>query len=300
MSLQNSLRLKYQTASAIEKLIAINLLAFVFFGLLSGITSLMQWNFTFVVDWLVFFKDLDEYWYKPWTIITYAFLHADLRHIFFNMLVLYFSGRYFIDYFNGKRAWTVYLLGGISGALLFMISYNLFPALIELGKSQNAYLIGASASVMAILIAVATRVPNLGVRLMFIGSVKFWHIAAFFVVLDLIQINPNTAGTHLAHLGGALFGYLYASQLKKGKDIGSWFEKLMDSVASLFKPRKKSPLKTVHKAKKPKNTTKNTTSSTTKNPNQAKIDAILDKISKSGYDSLTKQEKDFLFKAGKN
>jgi hypothetical protein len=118
--------------------------------------------------------------------------------------------------------------------------------------------------------------------------------------MDLIQIPANNSGGHIAHLGGALFGYLYASQLKKGNDIGSWFEKLMDAVISLFKPRKKSPLKTVHKAKKSKNTTRKTTLSATKNPNQAQIDAILDKISKSGYDSLTKQEKDFLFKAGKD
>lgn len=300
MSWQNDLKLKYHTASAIERLIAINLIVFVFFGLISGVASLMQWKFTFVTDWLVLFMDLDQYWYKPWTIVTYAFLHAGLGHIFFNMIVLYFSGKFFVDFFNGKRAWTVYLLGGICGALLFMISYNLFPALVALGKSKAHYLIGASASVMAILIAVATKVPNLRVRLLFVGSVKFWHIAAFFVVLDLIQINPGTAGTHLSHLGGALFGYVYASQLKKGNDIGVGFEKFMDWIVGLFKPSKKSPLKTVHKSTNKKTTQKAKVSSKeTKNDHQQKVDAILDKISKSGYESLTKEEKDFLFKVGK-
>lgn len=296
MAFQDTLKLKYQTATAIEKLIAINVLAFVFFGILSGVASLMKWNFDFVTEWLIFYSDLDQYWYKPWTIITYAFLHAGLSHIFFNMLILYFSGRYFLNFFTPKNAWTVYLLGGICGALLFMISYALFPAL----TSQKASLIGASASVMAVLIAVATKVPNLAVRLMFIGSVKFWHIATFFVVLDLVQINPDSAGTHLAHLGGAIFGYVYAAQLSKGKDIGAGFEKMMDWMTGLFQSKKKSPLRTVHKAKKEQRTAaKNKKAASTKNPNQAEIDAILDKISKSGYDSLTKKEKDFLFKAGK-
>ncbi|GAA4106483.1 rhomboid family intramembrane serine protease [Aquimarina addita] len=296
MSFKDTLKLKYQTATAIEKLIAINVLAFVFFGIISAMASLMRWNFNFVTEWLVFFSDLDQYWYKPWTIITYAFLHAGLGHIFFNMLILYFSGRYFLNFFTGKNAWTVYFLGGICGALLFMVSYALFPAL----TTKNAYLIGASASVMAVLIAVATKVPNLGIRLMFIGSVKFWHIAAFFVVLDLVQINPDSAGTHFAHLGGAIFGYVYASQLAKGKNIGAGFENMMDWVVTLFEPKKKSPLRTVHKAKKTRSTTpKSKKTVSTKNPNQAEIDAILDKISKSGYDSLTQKEKDFLFKAGK-
>ncbi|WP_317194008.1 rhomboid family intramembrane serine protease [Aquimarina mytili] len=251
------------------------------------------------MDWFTFPKQFDSYLTKPWSVITYAFLHAGIWHIASNMIILYFSGRYFVTYLSGKRVLTVYFLGAIFGAFLYMISYNFFPAFSGTG---NIPLVGASASVMAILIAVATYIPYMTVRLMFLGSIKFWWIAAFFVILDIVQIPAGNAGGHIAHLGGALFGYLYAVQLKKGNDIGAWFEKIMDSLIRLFKPgKKKSPLKTVHKSKTYKKTPKKAkpSSAKNKNPNQARIDAILDKISKSGYDSLTKEEKDFLFKAGK-
>jgi len=297
MSQIDDLKLKFKRFTIIEKLIVINIVVFVSFYLLNTFAFLFNASSGFLMDWFVFPKEFSSFLTQPWSIVTYAFLHSGLWHIASNMIILYFSGRYFISYLTGKRVLTVYFLGAVFGALFFMLSYNFFPAFSGTG---DVPLLGASASVMAILIATATYIPNMSIRLMFIGSIKFWWIAAFFVIMDLIQIPASNAGGHIAHLGGALFGYLYASQLKKGNDIGSWFEKLMDGVVSLFKPRKKSPLKTVHKAKKPRNTTKTTTSSTTKNPNQAQIDAILDKISKSGYDSLTKQEKDFLFKAGKD
>ncbi|MFD2565551.1 rhomboid family intramembrane serine protease [Aquimarina rubra] len=296
MSQIDDLKLKFKRFTIIEKLIVINVVVFVSFYLINTFAFLFNASSGFLLDWFVFPKEFDSFLTQPWSIITYAFLHSGFWHIASNMIILYFSGRYFVTYLTGKRVLTVYFLGAIFGALLYMVSYNLFPAFSEIG---NSVLLGASASVMAILIATATYIPYMSVRLMFIGSVKFWWIAAFFVILDIIQIPAGNAGGHIAHLGGALFGYLYASQLKKGKDIGSWFEKLMDSIASLFKPRKKSPLKTVHKAKKTKTARKATTTKTN-NPNQAQIDAILDKISKSGYDSLTKQEKDFLFKAGKD
>ncbi|WP_299437357.1 rhomboid family intramembrane serine protease [uncultured Aquimarina sp.] len=297
MSQIDDLKLKFKKFTIIEKLIVINVVVFVSFYLLNTFAFLFNASSGFLMDWFVFPKEFNDFLTKPWSIITYAFLHSGFWHIASNMIILYFSGRYFVSYLTGKRVLTVYFLGAIFGALLYMLSYNLFPAFSEVGDSV---LLGASASVMAILIATATYIPHMSIRLMFIGSVKFWWIAAFFVILDIIQIPAGNAGGHIAHLGGALFGYLYASQLKKGNDIGSWFEKFMDAIVSLFKPRKKSPLKTVHKAKKSKNAAKKTSSATVKNPNQAEIDAILDKISKSGYDSLTKQEKDFLFKAGKD
>src|SRR5690606_20034003 len=195
-----------------------------------------------------------------------------------------------------------YFAGAIWGAIVFMLSYNLFPAFSGAGKS---YLLGASAAVMSVLVGIATHIPHMRIRLLLIGSIKFWWIAAFLVILDVIQIPINNPGGHLAHLGGAAFGYIYATQLGKGNDFAKPFENLLDWIGSLFSsaPRqKKSPLKTVHRKKKEPAST--TTSSPSyrrqKNEEQEKIDAILDKISKSGYDSLTKQEKDFLFNAGKN
>lgn len=206
-----------------------------------------------------------------------------------------------LNLFTEKRFLTIYLLGAIAGGALFVIAYNTFPVL-----NQGAgYLIGASAAVLAIVIFIATYTPNAEVRIIFF-NVKLWQVGLFMVLMDLVQLpnqSPITgnAGGMIAHLGGAAFGYLYAVQLKKGNDIGAWFEKMMDGLANLFKPKKKSPLRTVHKSKTyTKTTTKKTTSKKyTKTPSQEQIDAILDKISKSGYDSLTKEEKDFLFKAGK-
>ncbi len=295
----NSYRIKYkiQTATVTEKLIAINVLVFVLFFLLKTIAYLFQLPVNFLVEWFVFPKEPVEFLLKPWSIITYSFLHSGIWHILSNMLILYFSGVYFLNYFSPKRLLNYYFLGVIIGALVYMLSYNLFPAFQGTGKS---YLMGASAGVMAVLIGIATHVPNMRVRLMIIGSIKFWWIAAFLLIIDIVQIPMGNAGGHLAHLGGAALGYLYTTQLKKGNDIGKWFENIMDSVASLFKPKeRKARMKTVYRTEKTTKTAQKPKKSFDKNEKQKRVDAILDKISKSGYESLNKDEKDFLFQAGK-
>lgn len=291
------LKLKYSRLNIAEKLIAINVVVFIFVFVLRTVGFLMQAPQTPLLDWFAFPKDVDEFIFKPWTLITYAFFHSGLWHILGNMLILFYASQYFLNYFSPKRLLNYYFLGAICGALVFMLSYNVFPAFQGQGRST---LIGASAAVMAVLVGIATHIPHMRIRLMFLGSIKFWWIAAFLVVIDVIQIPLNNPGGHLAHLGGALLGYIYTKQLAKGHDIGSGFEKLADWVSGLFSktPReKKSPLKTVHKTKRPKVTT---AKKPKKDEQQKKVDAILDKISKSGYDSLTKAEKDFLFNAGKD
>lgn len=298
--MRSSDRFKYkiQTATVTEKLIAINVLVFILFFLLRTIAYLFQLPSDFLIEWFVFPKEPMEFLLKPWSIITYSFLHSGIWHILSNMLILYFSGIYFLNYFSAKRLLNYYFLGVIIGALVYMLSYNLFPAFQGTGRS---YLMGASAGVMAVLIGIASHIPNMRVRLMLIGSIKFWWIAAFLVVLDIIQIPMGNAGGHLAHLGGAALGYLYTNQLQKGNDIGKWFENIMDFIVSLFKPKeKKARMKTVHRTGKtassrPKTTKRNLD----KDDKQKRVDAILDKISKSGYESLSKAEKDFLFQAGK-
>lgn len=299
----DKIRYKLQTATVVEKLIAINVLVFFLFFLFRTIAFLFQLPSDFLLEWFVFPKEPGEFIFKPWSIITYAFLHGGIWHILSNMLILYFSGIYFLNYFSPKRLLNYFFLGVIMGALVYMLSYNLFPAFQSMGRS---YLIGASAGVMAVLVGIATYIPNMRVRLLLIGSIKFWYIAAFLVLLDIIQIPMSNAGGHLAHLGGAALGYVYTKQLQKGNDIGSWFEKIMDGLVSLFKPsERKAKMKTVYR----KNTNRKTaatkqhkatsTEKFDKDEKQKQIDAILDKISKSGYDSLSKSEKDFLFKAGK-
>ncbi|MGM0933288.1 MAG: rhomboid family intramembrane serine protease [Bacteroidota bacterium] len=300
MKASDKLKYKLQTATVVEKLIAINILVFVLLYLFKTIAFLFQFPSNFFMEWFVFPKEPGEFIFKPWSIVTYAFLHSGIWHILSNMLILYFSGIYFLNYFSPKRLLNYFFLGVIVGALVYMLSYNLFPAFAATGRS---YLLGASAGVMAVLVGIATYIPNMRVRLMLVGSIKFWYIAAFLVLLDVIQIPMGNAGGHLAHLGGALLGYFYTTQLQKGNDIGAWFEKIMDGFASMFTSTpKKAKMKTVYrKGKDGSATSKRTTSSArmNKNEKQKRIDNILDKISKSGYDSLSKEEKDFLFKAGK-
>ncbi|WP_062060799.1 rhomboid family intramembrane serine protease [Aquimarina longa] len=292
----NNLLYQFKTASIAIKLIVINTALFLF-------ATLGSWMFKttpgVLMEWFVLPAALDAFIVQVWGVVTYSFLHFGFGHIFWNMLMLYWFGRYVLNLFTEKRFLTIYLLGGICGGLLFVLAYNVLPVL----SGKSGYLLGASAAVLAIVIFIASYTPNAEVRI-FMFTVKLWQIGVFMVLLDLIQLpnqSPTTgnAGGMIAHIGGAIFGYAYAVQLKKGKDIGAWFEKLMDELINLFKPKKKSPLRTVHKSKTTTKTTERTTTSTANQPNQKQIDAILDKISKSGYDSLTKQEKDFLFKAGR-
>ncbi|RDY61077.1 rhomboid family intramembrane serine protease [Flagellimonas nanhaiensis] len=269
-----------------EKLIAINVLIFILDGL-----SLALLGYS-VSQWFHLPKDLMEFIGQPWSLVTYSFFHAGIGHIFWNMLMLYFTGQIFLNLFDNKRFLSVYFLGVIVGGIVFLGSYNLFPTLLE----TNTALIGASAGVTAVLIFICAYIPNQEVRIIFF-NVKLWYVGAFFVLVDLIQIPyGGNVGGRLAHLGGALLGYVYARQLLNGKDIGSGFSRVLDSMAQWFKPReKKAPMRTVYRKDKAKKNPRDYD----KEARQRKIDTILDKISKSGYESLSKAEKDFLFKAGK-
>lgn len=301
MNWQDNLKHRYNLAGMTEKLIAVNVLVFVAFLFLKLISFLFQLPNIFGVatKWLVFPDHLDEFIYRPWTIVTYAFMHAGFWHILWNMVMLYFSGRFFLTFFQPKRLLNYYFLGAIVGAILFMLSYNLFPAFTNSGRH---HLIGASAAVMAILVGVAAQAPNYKIRLMIFGNIKLWWIAAFFVLKDLVFISIENPGGHIAHLGGAALGYYYTKQLAKGTDIGAGWEKFMDWVASFFVSRRQKPFKTVYKNKSKPSGKRGPyqTNQKDKIDEQKKIDAILDKISKNGYDSLSKSEKEFLFNAGKD
>jgi len=279
---------KYKTLNVAEKLIAINLVVFVLFGLIS---FLFKTNFLF--DWFVLSKEVSVLIGKPWSILTYSFLHQGLIHFAMNMVMLYYVSKLFFSRFSTKLFLNTYLLGALVGGVLFLLAYNLFPVF----NNQMRFLVGASASVMAVLIFICASLPQMEVAV-FTFKIKLWQLGAFFVVLDLVQIPNGNSGGHIAHLGGALLGYLYATQLKKGNDIGRGFEKLMDAIASWFSSKNKSKLKTVHKTKSQRRATDKTVHQK-KRAKQEQIDAILDKISKSGYESLSKEEKAFLFQSGK-
>ncbi len=291
----NDLLYKYKTSNILVKLIAINVLVFIVFAFGEFIFGVRGTTGT-VRSWFMLPTELGSFILQPWSIISYAFLHNGFWHLLWNMLFLHWFGNYVLNLFTPKRVLTLYFLGAIFGGLLYIIAYNLFPVF-----DQNRGLMqGASAAVYAVMIFIATYTPNAQMRI-FTFNIKLWYIAVFFVLKDFVMLttgNPeqNNAGGLIAHLGGAIFGYVYATQLLKGKDIGIWFETIMDQVVSWFTPRKKKPFKKVHRSAKPY--TKPANSSVDKDSKQQKIDAILDKIGKSGYDSLSKAEKDFLFKAG--
>lgn len=286
MSLANDIKYKLSNLNILEKIIAINLVVYL-------LTLFLN------LSWFELPSRFGGFITKPWTIITYAFLHYDFLHILFNMLWLFVIGRMFLNMFSAKMALNIYVLGAMSGGILFLICYTLFPNVFGV----NSSLVGASAAVRALLIFLCAYMPNQDVRF-FMLTIKLWHIALAIIILDILGVftginNPVTgnAGGSLAHLGGDLLGYFYAKQLLTGNDIGKGIEGLVRFFTNMFKPSKKGPLKTVHKNKS--KVGGYTKSDFTQFNNQKKIDVILDKISKSGYDSLTSEEKEFLFRAGK-
>ena len=221
--------------------------------------------------------------------LAICFLHAGFLHLLFNMMVLHFSGRLFETYFTQKQLFGLYILGGIFSGIAFLVSF------ILIGKAS--VLVGASGAIMALLIATATYAPYMQIRLMLIGVVKLWQVAFVIVLLDLIQLPLDNSGGHLAHLAGALFGFLYIKMLNSGIDVSKITSSVQDFFENILKPKKKTPFKKVHKNKA--NPTSTSFTKKEKSMDQKKIDDILDRISQSGYDSLTKEEKEFLFKVGK-
>jgi len=281
-----NLKHRFLNATIVEKLIYINIAVFIIDALLSSFSGLYNHQLGFIKQWFALSSSLDSFIYKPWTLVSYGFLHSGFLHLLFNCIWLYFFGRLFLDYFTPKQLLSFYLYGTIVGGILFLLSMNYFP----LFTNTNHYLVGASAGVSAIVIGIATYIPNYQVKLTFIGFVKIWHIAAVIIVLDLIQLAGNNGGGHFAHLGGALFGFLYVNYASN-KEID-----IFKNINNIFtKKQKKSPLKTVHNTGKAKRKP-----TFYKTDNQIKVDEILDKIGKSGYDALSKEEKEFLFKQGKN
>jgi membrane associated rhomboid family serine protease len=231
---------------------------------------------------------------RPWTIITYMFTHKNIWHILLNMLWLYWFGRIFLEYLDQRKLVAVYLLGGISGAIVYVLSFNIFPAFKDVVPMSVA--IGASASVMAVVIAIAAYVPNYAVQFFLIGRIRIIYVAlAIFVVTSILDF-PSNSGGKLAHIGGALFGFLFILNIKKGRDIGKGINSIIDFFATLFKPRRKMKVTYKKPASNYDYPASDYDYNKTKVEHQAKINQILDKISKGGYDSLTKEEKDTLFK----
>ena len=289
----SSFRSGFKIADSVQRLLLVNIVLFLAARLIGVIATLFMVdyiNFSTISYWLAVPANLSQLIVRPWTILTYMFYHWDFFHLFFNMLLLYWMGRIFQEYLGSKKLISTYILGGISGAAFYIAAYNLFPLFST--NLSNSFALGASASVLAITIAAATLLPDYPIRLLLIGEVKLKWIAVIIVISDLISVGGSNAGGHLAHLGGALYGFVYIRQLRGGKDMASLFDKLLDYFSGSKKPKMK-----VYRSGKAMS---DDAFNITKKNRQEGLDQILDKISKSGYGSLSQEEKDYLFHASKD
>lgn len=292
-SITNDLKHHFRYGNMVMKLIFVNGGVFVFFGLFYLLSFLIQNNsaYQFLLIKLEMPASLNTLLYQPWSLLSYMFLHTGLFHFVFNMLWLYWFGEIFVMYLGDKKVLPLYLLGGIAGAAVYVLAYNLLPAFKPV--VNVSLMLGASASIFAIVFAAATLAPDYEIKLAILGVIRIKYVALFSLLLDIINIPYGNAGGYIAHIGGALCGFLYIKSLQGGFDWSSPFNKIFDSTASLVKP--KSNVRVAYK-----NTDyKKTTISKIGKSEQARVDEILDKIARSGYDSLTKEEKDFLFNYSK-
>jgi membrane associated rhomboid family serine protease len=283
----------------LTRLLYLNISVFLLFALTNAFTSLFTGNFGLIPnladDLLALPSDPLRLLLRPWTILTYMFTHFGFRHILFNMIVLYFSGKILMEYLGEKRMLALYIYGGIGGGLLYIILYNLSPIL---GQGS---MVGASAGCIAVLVAGALYMPQMPVRLWGIFEIKYWMLAAGIVTLDVLNLTGSNAGGHIAHLGGAIVAFFFIRSMRQGHEWNVYLFQIIDAVRNmLFRPKSKkkrrgfsfgeSSYVKYEEVKKPKG------SSSKSSQDTAKMDAILDKIKEKGYDSLSKEEKAYLFK----
>ena len=290
--LLNGIKQSFGNATSLYRLMMVNIVVFLTIQLIRLIFFLSGNNTDFIVDYAYHLSlpaSLHQVLLNPWAVLTYMFLHFSFMHIFFNMLILYWTGLLFTEYLGNNKLWVTYFLGGISGAVLYLVVYNLFP--VFAGNIESARLLGASAGVIAVMVAIATLLPDYTVHLLIFGPVRLKYIAIFSILLYAISIPDGNAGGNIAHLGGAFFGFISIKQLQKGNDLTAWLVKL---VSRFNKPR----MRVVNPGKKKVETDEQ--HAERKKSKQEIIDRILDKISQSGYESLTSEEKDILFNASKN
>ena len=287
MNIIDDIKLQYRLGGIANRIIYWNVATF-----LLSLIFFYQFSLGVFVypKWIILSSNANDLIHFPYTLLTYAFLHSGFWHLFFNMSVLNFSSRLFIAFFNQKQFLGLYILSAIFAGFAFVLGYYFL--------NLSSTLVGASAAVMAILVAATTYQPLMQIRLLLIGNIKLWHLTALILLLDAMQVMTDNTGGHIAHLAGALFGFIYIKFLVNGTDFSRIVSNIIDFFVNLLQPSKKTPFRKVHvNTKKP--STKSASKIVIKDKHQQQIDEILDKISQSGYDALTAEEKEFLFKAGK-
>lgn len=279
-SILDDLKMQYQLGGVAFRLIFWNVLCFLVSLLFFYQFQLGVFNFP---DWIALTSDPSVLITKPWTLISYAFFHHGFGHLFFNMMVLHFASALFLTFFNSKQFIGLYLLSALFSGIAFVTGYYFLHL--------SSAMVGASGAIMAILVATTTYRPLMTIRLLFFGNVKLWHITMVILVLDFMQFRIENTGGHIAHLAGAFFGFIFIKLLQNGIDLS----RILNNP---FQKSRRAPFKKVHK-NYPKSAPKPSSRIVVKDKTQQQIDEILDKISQSGYDCLTQEEKEFLFKAGK-
>lgn len=289
-SLIDDFKYSFLKRDVLMRLILINAVIYVVSLLFSVITLLLQIPNpfdSFTSQYLMLPANVNELLIHPWTLVTYMFLHAGIFHVLFNMLVLYWFGGIFQEYLGSQKFIYTYFLSGIFGGLFYVLCYNVFPYFNDTVNYSKA--LGASAAVMGIVFGAATLLPDFSVVLAIFGAIRLKYIAFFYLLIDLVGISGSNSGGHLAHIGGALFGFIYIKQLQSGNDWTKFPVKIVDFISGLFAPKK---MKVAYK-------NPNTITVKKVAVSQEEVDKILDKISKDGYEQLTAKEKEILFKAGK-
>lgn len=286
MNIIDDLKLQYKIGGIVTQLIFWNVALFVIPWLFFALLSLLGVNIDYL-NYVSLSSNAVLLLWKPWSLLSYSFFHSGIMHIVFNMMVLNFSGRLFMTYFTSKQLFGLYVLSAIFAGISYVLIFYLL--------NINAPIVGASAAIMAILVATTTYYPLMELRLMIIGNVKLWHVTAVIIVIDLMQLRSENMGGHISHLAGAMFGFIFIKLLQNGTDLSSVVSQFINFFANLFQKNTRSPFKKVHKNYS-RPIVKSVSKIVTKDKSQQQIDEILDKISQSGYDSLSNEEKEFLLK----
>lgn len=288
------LKQSFKEGSYLTRLLYINVGVFVVVNLLIAIFTLTNVS-TYWVSYLEVPASFHTFVVQPWSIITYMFLHTGFIHLLFNVLALYWFGKFFLTYYNQKQLTSLYFLGGLTGALVYMVGYNVFPYFKPV--IDNSYLLGASASVMAILFAPVVTEPDREIHLTFIGNIKLKYLGLIFLLIDLLGVGATNAGGSMAHLGGAVAGCLFALIIKKnGVDICTPINKIIGFFANM---RLNKPKMKVKSKREFTDAEWNEYNHKKKQDRNARVDEILEKIKKSGYENLTPEEKKELFEISK-
>lgn len=289
----DQLKYRYKTGDVMVKFLFINIAVFLVLKIIGVLFILFNIGAIDLISFLGVPSGLSELLNRFWTPFTYMFVHEQFWHLLFNMLWLYWFGRIFLQYFSGRTLGSLYVLGGLAGAFLYVLAFNAIPYFVGLGRS---WMIGASAAVMAIVMGAAFYRPNVQLNLLFLGQIKIIYIALGVFLLDFLSLGGGTnEGGHVAHIGGAIAGYIFAVQYRNGRDITGWVGKMLDVLANMTKPRRKKPKMKVQYRRAETDMEYNER----KYNEQAQIDAILDKLKQSGYSSLSQEEKKKLFDASK-